>query len=147
MIVWWGKRQQVRVNNTISSVKIVSIGSPQGYVLSRLLFILYINAYRNTRHNGYFIILSDDTALLSLFSNDEVGHGTLLNDFVKWCDGLYLCLNSTKNKDMCIGFRKYPPPETDTVIHDNKVQVVDEYKYLGTTIDNRLKWDRHCSVT
>ena len=33
------------------------------------------------------------------------------------------------------------------VIHDTKVEVVDEYKYLGTTIGNKLKWDRHCRVT
>ena len=79
-----------------------------------------------------------DTALLSLLSNDEVGHGLVLND------RSYLCLNATKTKDMCIDFRK---SQSDTVIHDNKVEVVDEYKYLGTTIDNKLKWDRHCSVT
>ena len=48
---------------------------------------------------------------------------------------------------MSIDFTKYPPSQSDTVIHDNKVEVVDEYKYLGTTIDNRLKWDHHCSVT
>ena len=53
----------------------------------------------------------------------------------------------TKTKDMCIDFRKYPPSQSDTVIHDNKVEVVDENKYSGTTIDNKLKWDRHCSVT
>ena len=48
---------------------------------------------------------------------------------------------------MCIDFRRDPPAQTDTVIHDNKVEVVDEYKYLGTTIDNKLRWDRHCTVT
>ena len=42
---------------------------------------------------------------------------------------------------MCIDFRRDPPAKTDTVIHDNKVEVVDEYKYLGTTIDNKLRWD------
>ena len=36
---------------------------------------------------------------------------------------------------------------SDIAIHDNMVEIVDEYKYLGITIDNRLKWDRHCSVT
>ena len=45
---------------------------------------------------------------------------------------------------MCIDFRRDPPLQTDTVIHDNAVEVVDEYKYLGTTIDNKLRWDRHC---
>ena len=90
---------------------------------------------------------SDDTALLSLLYNDETGHGPVLNDVVEWCDQSYLCLNETKTKDMCIDFRRDPPPQTDTVIHVNMVEVVDEYKYLGTTIDNKLRWDRHCTVT
>ena len=45
---------------------------------------------------------------------------------------------------MCIDFRRDRPPQTDTVIHDNKLEVVEEYTYLGTTIDNKLSWDRHC---
>ena len=48
---------------------------------------------------------------------------------------------------MCIDFRKYPPYQSDALIHDNKVEVVDEYIYIGTTIYNKLKWDRHGSVT
>ena len=48
---------------------------------------------------------------------------------------------------MCIDFRNDPPSQTDTLIHEDKVEVVDEYKYLGTIIDNRLSWDRHCSAT
>ena len=67
------------------------------------------------------LLVSDDTALLSLMLND-------------WCDRLYLCLNATKTKDMCIYFKKYSPSQSDTVIHDNKVEVVDEYKYLGTKL-------------
>ena len=142
-----GRHQQVRVNNTMSSVKEVSTGSPQGCVLSPLLFILYTNDCRSTYSNRYFIKFFDDTALLSLLFNDETGHGPVLHDFVKWCDQSYLCLNVTKTKNnMCIEFRRYPPAQTDTVIHDNKVEVVDEYKYLGTTIVNKLRWDRHCTV-
>ena len=64
-------------------------------------------------------------------------YGPALNDFVAWYDRSYLCLNAIKNKDMWNDFRKYPPSQSDTVIHDNKVEVVDEHKFLGTTIDNR----------
>ena len=63
----------------------------------------------------------------------------MLNDFVECCDKSYMCLNATKNKDMYIGFYKYPLSQTDSAIHDNKLEVVDEFKYLGTTIDDRLK--------
>ena len=110
--------------------------------------MLYTNDCSVTSPNRYFTKLSDDTALLKLLFNDEVGHGPVLNNFVEWSDKSYLCLKATKSKDMCIEFRKYAQYQTSTVIHDKKIRgIVDEYNYLGTTIDNRLKWDRHCSVT
>ena len=74
------------MNNTTSSVKVVSSGSPEGYVLSLLLFILHTNDCRSIHSNRYFIKFSDDTSLLSLLSNDEVDHGPVLKDFVAWCD-------------------------------------------------------------
>ena len=120
-------------------MEVVSTGSPHGCVLSALLFILYTYDCRSISPNRYFIKFPDDTALLSLLSNDEVGYGPVLNYFVAWCDRSYLCLNATKTKEMCIDFRKYLPSQSDTVTHENKVEVVDEYKYLGTTIDSKLK--------
>ena len=60
---------------------------------SSVLFMLCNNDCRSIRPNRYFIKFSDDTALLILLSNDEVGHGTVLNDFVAYCDRSYLCLN------------------------------------------------------
>ena len=79
--------------------------------------------------------------------NEETGHGPVVEDFVDWCDQSCICLNATSNKAMYIDFRTDLLSQTDTVIHEDKVEVVDEYKYLGTTIDNRLRWDRHCSAT
>ena len=134
--------RQVRVNGTMSSVKVVSTGTPQGCVLSPLLYILCTNDCRSTHPNRYLIKFSDDTALLSLLFNEETGHGPV----VDWCHKSCLCLNATQTKYMCIDFRNDPPSQTDTVIHEDKVEVVDEYKYLGTFIDNRLRWDRRCST-
>ena len=74
------------MNNIISSVKVVSTGSPQGCVLPTLLFILYTNDCRSIRPNRYCIKFSDDTPLLSLLSTDEVGHSPVVNDFVASCD-------------------------------------------------------------
>ena len=135
------------MNGTMSSVKVVSTGTPQGCVLSPLLYVLYTNDCRSTHPNRFLIKFSDDTALLSLLFNEETGHGPVVEDFVDWCDKSCLCLNARKTKDVCIDFRNDPPSQTDTLIHEDKLEVVDEYKYLGTIIDNRLRWDRHCSVT
>ena len=74
------------MNSTTFNVKIVSTGSPKGCVLSPLLLMLYISDCSSIRPNRYFIKLSDDTPLLSLLSNDEVGRGSVLSDFVAWCD-------------------------------------------------------------
>ena len=52
-----------------------------------------------------------------------------------------------KNQRQVHWFRIYLPSQSDTLIGDNKVEVVDEYKYLCTTIDRWLKWDRHSTVT
>ena len=73
------------MNNATYSVKVVSTGSPQICVLYPLLFILYTNDCRSIRPHRYLITFSDDSALLSLLSNDEVGHGPVLNDIVAWC--------------------------------------------------------------
>ena len=77
-----GRPQQVRVNNTLSSVKVVSTGTPQGCVLSPLLYNLYINDCMITHPNIFLIKCSDHTAIFSLLFNEGTGHGPVVEDFV-----------------------------------------------------------------
>ena len=86
------------MNDTMSSVKVVSTGTPQGCVLSPMLYILYTN--------DCLIKFSDDTALLGLLFNEETDHGPVVEDFVDWCDKSCLCLNAKKNPRLTLSSTK-----------------------------------------
>ncbi len=50
------------------------------------------------------------------------------------------------NKDMTIDLRTKPHSSQATLIRGEKVECVDHYKYLSTTIDNRLCFDVNTEV-
>ncbi len=54
-----------------------------------------------------------------------------------------LDLNVSKMREMIINFSKKTLAPQRVVINDTRVHVVEEYKYLGTIIDNRLKFDQN----
>ena len=60
-----------------------STGSPQGCVLSPLLFIMYTDSCRASQEGSPLFKSSDDTALLSLLQDPQLDHGLALNDFIK----------------------------------------------------------------
>ena len=80
-------------------------GSPQGCVLSPLLYILYTNDCRSSQENGSLIKFADDSALLCLRQGTQDGHGAALDDFIDWCDDTNLDLNVGKTKEMTVDFR------------------------------------------
>lgn len=135
--------QQVFVNGHMSSIITSNTGSPQGCVLSPLLFIMYTDSCRTSQQGSYLVKFSDDTALLSLLQGAQSGHGSALLQFVKWCDDNFLDLNVTKTKELIIDFRKNRfNPET-SIIHGGNVEIVETYKYLGTMFDSNLKFDKN----
>ena len=47
---------------------------------------------------------------------------------------------------MCIDFRRSAGTPSPSVIHGQQVDLVKNYKYLGTVIDSQLKFDMNCEV-
>lgn len=54
----------------------------------------------------------------------EVGHGPVLDSFIKWCDESYLQLNVSKTKYMCTDFRRTSLVMPPTVIKGSAVETV-----------------------
>ena len=73
------------MNGSFSDILSVSTGSPQGCVLSPLLYILYTNLCQSLHENRVFIRFADDAVIVSLLQGDESGHGPVVEDFVTWC--------------------------------------------------------------
>ncbi len=80
-----GRIQRVKAGASLSEKMITFTGSPQGCVLSPLLFILYTNSCFSIFQNRFFIKYADDTALVSLLYDEEKEHGPVLDYFTNWC--------------------------------------------------------------
>ena len=135
------RSQRVRVNGTLSDTLSSSTGSPQGCVLSALLFILYTNQCQSNFAKRHIIKFADDSVIVSLLNGDDSDHGPVLNDFIDCCKSSFLDINVSKTKEMHIDFRKKPSVTSPVIINDQAVEVVQQYKYLGTIIDNKLTFE------
>ncbi|KAK0146536.1 hypothetical protein N1851_014143 [Merluccius polli] len=104
--------------------------------------LLYTNDCRSKYSNRHILKYADDTVIVSLLQKHGSQHGPVVDEFVSWCDRSFLQLNSSKTKDMVIDFRRKQSGSTPpTYIKGSSIEVVDHYKYLGTVIDNKLKFD------
>ena len=86
---------------------------------------------------------ADDAVLLSLLSGPSQQHRSALQEFVDWCDRSCLELNINKTKDMVVTFsnqRRVLATAVTPITHGEPVELVEEYKYLGTIFDSQLKF-------
>ncbi|KAK3571712.1 hypothetical protein QTP86_017851, partial [Hemibagrus guttatus] len=105
------RRQFVRLGTHVSDLQHISTGSPQGYVLSPLLFSLYTNGCTSGLQSVKFLKFADDTTLIGLISDgDESAYRGEMDRLVSWCSMNNLELNSLKTVEMIVDFRKDPAP-------------------------------------
>lgn len=71
----------VRVNAVLSDFQYCSTGYPQGCCLSPLLFIMY-NMQVCKYENSYIIKYADDSVIVSLLHEQDLGHGPVVEDFI-----------------------------------------------------------------
>jgi hypothetical protein len=68
-----------------------------------------------------------------------------INKFVTWCNEHSLQLNVSKTKEIIFDFRKNKDEHDVVEIDGQAVERVEEYKYLGVTVNERLDWSVHAS--
>ena len=134
------RSQTVRHQAVFSSSRSISTGSPQGALLSPILFTLYTNDCTGTDTTPV-IKYSDDSAREDLFNSDSV-YSSEVEKLSNYCMDNSLDLNVKKTKEMLIDFRKAPTVIPDLFIDGVKVEKVTEYKYPGAVLDNKLNFNQ-----
>lgn len=131
--------QYVKIKNNdevhTSDFILTNTGAPQGSVLSPVLFTIYTNNCKTMFPNIPIVKYADDTAILGLISNNQyhLHFCETVVWFVTWCESHFLELNVKKTKEMTIDFRVKTEELANIEIKGEKVEAVNEYKYLGST--------------
>ena len=138
---------QVKINNKLSTIRNQENGTPQGSVISSLLFLIMIND----------ISPSSKDVLLSLFADDSVTYISgksipklytnmqqTLNKISIWCDNWGFKLSPTKTK--CIIFtrtKKYYNINKFLKLNNQQIKIENSIMFLGMILDKRLNFNEH----
>ena len=138
-----------KINDSISNVKKIRCGVPQGSNLGPLLFLIYINDLPNCLETTRASMFADD-ANISCCSNSpndiEPKLNTDLENVHKWLLANKLTLNTEKTEFMIVGSRQKindMPNFPHVVIGDQIINQVSSKKVLGVIINDQLKWHDH----
>ena len=137
------RQQKTRLFGAVSDLKPVNIGVPQGSTVGPLMFIVYINDLPKVLHSAKSLMYADDTVLYLSSNYTKEVRRKLQSDLInieKWCMVNKLSLNVSKTKIMTFmsDHKRKTYPKLRFHMKGKIIEEVDDYKYLGTTIDNRL---------
>lgn len=134
---------RVKFDQEYSSLKKISAGVPQGSILGPILYLLYTSDLPIT-NEGTIATFADDTAILATGDNIEEATNKLqraTNEVCNWTKRWRIKLNETKSTHINFTNKKinWKPIE----INSQQVPYANTAKYLGMTLDTKLKWKEH----
>ncbi|KAF7650741.1 hypothetical protein LDENG_00121410 [Lucifuga dentata] len=133
--------QTVKLGPHLSTTIMVSTGSPQGCVLSPTLYSLYTYDCTPAHPTNTIIKFADDTTVVGLISGgDESAYRDEVQRLVRWCSVNNLSLNTKKNKEFIIDFRKCCTDPLPLFINGDRVERVESFKFLSIHISVNLTW-------
>jgi hypothetical protein len=137
------RQQRVLFNKMASDLCQISSGTPQGSIISPLLFAFLLHDLVPISNQCTYFKYADDITMVYWFSKPN-NPNTLLHDEIQslelWCKNHYMNINTEKTKFLHFSGKRAPQPSIVTVNGMN-IQRVDSAKLLGIYICDNLKWN------
>ena len=143
------RRHVTRIGNVCSDERILNIGVPQGSVLGPLLFLVYINDLHRVCPEMSIVLYADDTTIVyhdESYSNliERCNGGLVM--FRQWAISNRLSLNVSKTCYMVFTNRNHLVSNQDILYGTSVLARVDNFKFLGIILDERLRFDKHIKL-
>ncbi|MCI4377091.1 hypothetical protein PGIGA_G00199510 [Pangasianodon gigas] len=102
-----GRPQSVRIGKRTSDIIITNIGTPQGCVLSPILYTLFTHDCVASHKDNIIAKFADDTTVIGqITGGDEAAYRREVASLVTWCEDNNLTLNTDKTKEMIVDMKK-----------------------------------------
>ena len=136
------RSQQVAVEGNLSETAHVTSGVPQGSVVGPTLFLFYIDDLPQGL-DSTVRLFADDTIVYNTTDNiNELQKD--LRSLEKWEENWDMEFHPAKCQHISFSRRKSPSQQHLT-LHNLEIPKADDVKYLGVTVDSKLRWHKHLS--
>jgi hypothetical protein len=140
------RQQRVTSNSSSSEFQSVPSGTPQGSVISPLLFAFMLHDLQPVSSQCSLYKYADDITMLYWFRKNDIESSLHLEiaNLENWCTLHSQKINPSKTKFLHFCGRKVPQPNR-IIINDAVIERVSSARILGILFHDSLKWNLHIS--
>jgi hypothetical protein len=133
------RKQRVRIKSDVSEYAATTVGVPQGTLAGPMFWLAFINSYKPPSSSSITLYADDVTCSAPVSTSCDNHIPNAIEWGLSWSKQQSMTLNLTKTKAMLITLCSNSKPPTIF----SPVDLVDEWKFLGITIDKFLNFNAH----